>query len=159
LAAPETINDRGEIAGNGVDSNGNQHAFLLIPCSADDTACQDAAAGPSIESVRPTPAAQRPTETNQGNPVHPLLRLRLGPRYYPVEATTSPQSAALVLHTGCLVSGGVLTGNCLFICSPFGTCCQRYEPAQCPRGKKAINPQRSHCRRYFLVDVSTSCHP
>ena len=27
-----TINDRGEIAGEGVDGNGNQHAFLLIPC-------------------------------------------------------------------------------------------------------------------------------
>jgi probable HAF family extracellular repeat protein len=26
------INDRGEIAGQGVDSSGNEHAFLLIPC-------------------------------------------------------------------------------------------------------------------------------
>jgi probable HAF family extracellular repeat protein len=32
LTFSETINDRGEIAGNGVDSEGNQHAFLLIPC-------------------------------------------------------------------------------------------------------------------------------
>jgi probable HAF family extracellular repeat protein len=30
-----TINDRGEIAGEGVDGNGNQHAFLLIPCDED----------------------------------------------------------------------------------------------------------------------------
>jgi hypothetical protein len=28
----ETINDRGEIAGQGADSSGNEHAFLLIPC-------------------------------------------------------------------------------------------------------------------------------
>ncbi len=27
-----TINDRGEIAGEGVDSSGNDHAFLLVPC-------------------------------------------------------------------------------------------------------------------------------
>ncbi len=32
LHAPETINDRGEIAGVGFDPSGNQHAFLLIPC-------------------------------------------------------------------------------------------------------------------------------
>ena len=32
LVHPQTINDRGEIAGFGVDADGNQHAFLLIPC-------------------------------------------------------------------------------------------------------------------------------
>ena len=26
------INDRGEIAGRGIDANGNKHAILLIPC-------------------------------------------------------------------------------------------------------------------------------
>lgn len=32
LQFTQAINDRGEIAGSGADSNGNQHAFLLIPC-------------------------------------------------------------------------------------------------------------------------------
>jgi len=32
LTFSETINDRGEIVGNALDSEGNQHAFLLIPC-------------------------------------------------------------------------------------------------------------------------------
>jgi len=32
LQNTETINDRGEIAGTGVDAYGNQHAFLAIPC-------------------------------------------------------------------------------------------------------------------------------
>jgi len=32
LVHPQTINDRGEIAGFGTDESGNQHAFLLIPC-------------------------------------------------------------------------------------------------------------------------------
>jgi probable HAF family extracellular repeat protein len=32
LVHPQTINDRGEIAGFGVDADGNQHVFLLIPC-------------------------------------------------------------------------------------------------------------------------------
>jgi probable HAF family extracellular repeat protein len=32
LVHPQDINDGGEIAGVGVDADGNQHAFLLIPC-------------------------------------------------------------------------------------------------------------------------------
>jgi probable HAF family extracellular repeat protein len=33
------INDRGEIAGNGVLSNGDTHAFVLIPCGEGDASC------------------------------------------------------------------------------------------------------------------------
>ena len=32
LIHPQNINDRGEIAGFGLDASGGQHAFLLIPC-------------------------------------------------------------------------------------------------------------------------------
>ena len=32
LTEATLINDRGEIAGNGVLADGDQHAFLLIPC-------------------------------------------------------------------------------------------------------------------------------
>jgi probable HAF family extracellular repeat protein len=32
LQFTDTINDRGEITGNGSDASGNSHAFLLIPC-------------------------------------------------------------------------------------------------------------------------------
>ena len=35
LELTETINDRGEIGGTGVDANGNEHAFLAIPCDED----------------------------------------------------------------------------------------------------------------------------
>jgi len=34
LVYPDIINDEGEIAGDGVDASGKQHAFLLIPCDA-----------------------------------------------------------------------------------------------------------------------------
>ena len=34
LQSTITINDRGEIAGNGADASGNGHAFLLIPCDS-----------------------------------------------------------------------------------------------------------------------------
>jgi probable HAF family extracellular repeat protein len=78
LTSPETINDRGEIAGVGVDiSTGNQHAFLLIPCAPDDTACQDAAAGPAF---RPAPAITK-SASSQNNVIRRILRRRLGPMY------------------------------------------------------------------------------
>lgn len=35
LQLTQTINNHGEIAGTGVDADGNQHAFLLIPCDGD----------------------------------------------------------------------------------------------------------------------------
>jgi len=34
LVEGNVINDKGEIAGYGVDANGNNHAFLLIPCDS-----------------------------------------------------------------------------------------------------------------------------
>ncbi len=43
------INDRGEISGFGTLPNGDTHAFLLIPCGADDTeGCQDDVVGASV---------------------------------------------------------------------------------------------------------------
>jgi hypothetical protein len=35
LTIPSNINDRGEIAGNAALSNGETHAFVLIPCDDD----------------------------------------------------------------------------------------------------------------------------
>ena len=87
LTIPFTINDRGEIAGVGLDANGDQHAFLLVPCGPDDTeGCQDAAAGTSTTRIRQVPAAQQGT-----NPVRQLLRKRLGFDRF----VRSPQKAAL----------------------------------------------------------------
>ena len=34
LQYAENINDRGEIAGTGIDTPGNGHVVLLIPCDA-----------------------------------------------------------------------------------------------------------------------------
>lgn len=69
LVAPETINDRGEIAGVGVDADGNQHAFLLIPCSPDDCACEDATGYPAF---RPAPDINR--LSNGRNSIHRMPR-------------------------------------------------------------------------------------
>src|SRR5256885_5647684 len=54
-ALPIFINDRGEISGFGTLPNGDQHAFLMIPCGADDTeGCQNAAATATRANVRRT---------------------------------------------------------------------------------------------------------
>src|SRR5260370_11041300 len=62
LTFSETINDRGEIAGSGVDSGGNQHAFLLIPSDENHPgiACSDYSlvdAAPLQGSAVPSPPA------------------------------------------------------------------------------------------------------
>ena len=81
------INDRGEIAGTGLDIGGNRHDFLLVPCvvsSASD--CQeafaDATSATSLNVLFPTTAAQ----INQGTPFQRLFSRGLarqghGPRF------------------------------------------------------------------------------
>jgi probable HAF family extracellular repeat protein len=56
------INDRGEISGFGTLPNGDQHAFVMIPCGADDTeGCKGATAGEThVNAVSiTTPTTQR----------------------------------------------------------------------------------------------------
>jgi probable HAF family extracellular repeat protein len=49
------INNRGEIAANAVDANGNFHAVLLIPCGHVDTDCQDIRATGIEANAKNTP--------------------------------------------------------------------------------------------------------
>ena len=41
------INEHGVIAGNGMLSNGDTHAFVLVPCGNGDSDCSDSGAGPT----------------------------------------------------------------------------------------------------------------
>jgi probable HAF family extracellular repeat protein len=66
LTLPDIINDLGEIAGIGVDANGNEHAFLLIPCETDDAACQDAAKATSAVQVH-APVVRHANAANPPN--------------------------------------------------------------------------------------------
>ena len=67
LVLPETINDRGEIAGIALDNDGNQHAFLLVPCGENDplTIESSQAATSAIKSGH-SPLAMRPYAQQKG---------------------------------------------------------------------------------------------
>lgn len=65
ITLPETINDRGEIAGHGVLPDGSEHAFLLIPCDAGTEGCADAADGTTALQNNPAPVIKGPTTSTQ----------------------------------------------------------------------------------------------
>ena len=77
-----TINDRGEIAGNGWDANGNEHAFRLIPCDEhhpDLEGCDyDTVEGETEGAVRPAQITQAPTPASGArlSPAETITRLR-----------------------------------------------------------------------------------
>lgn len=77
----EAINDRGEIAGTGVDATSNEHAFLLIPCDINGASdCEGPAAGAhSATEARPAPPVHRRQVANPRNSIRQMLRRRLGP--------------------------------------------------------------------------------
>jgi probable HAF family extracellular repeat protein len=78
------INDRGEISGVGVLPNGDQHAFLLIPCGKADEGCGHSTAGTSAATERsPAPVTQNPTTQGSPSPSDRMaeIRARLARRY------------------------------------------------------------------------------
>jgi probable HAF family extracellular repeat protein len=79
LELTETINDRGEIAGTGVDANGNEHAFLAIPCDENhpylegcDYSLVDAAAATRAHEAHVTAVQQRATSVDVKNRIRTL---------------------------------------------------------------------------------------
>ena len=71
------INDQAEIGGQGVDSSGNQHAFLLIPCDENhqgiegcDYSLVDAAAASQSTPHFVPSGTQRPSQLRRTNPFH-----------------------------------------------------------------------------------------
>lgn len=113
LTTPDTINDRGEIAGVGLDANGYQHAFLLIPCGHDDTACQDAAGYPAFQ---PAPNITKPANGQKG------LRRTLRNGSQPasgISSLSSPSARDAVLPMDRPVAEGAVneTGSALPILS------------------------------------------
>jgi probable HAF family extracellular repeat protein len=75
------INDRGEIAGSGLDTDGNVHDFLLIPCAPDNTSdCQEEIVGTTeTTEARPALLTQQAQLANPRNSIRQMLRGRLSP--------------------------------------------------------------------------------
>ena len=119
LTAPETINDRGEIAGSGFDADGNEHAFLLIPC---DHRCQaDASSGEAGNHLAP-PLLRQPIQL-QANPQSLRLRYLRGrsmpARQLNVQSRSNPDSNAEVGSQS--VSSTKYRGRCLASKYSFAT--------------------------------------
>jgi probable HAF family extracellular repeat protein len=87
LTLASSINDRGEIAGQAMTSNGDNHAFLLVPC--DDKhehgeGCEGRRATDATQNA-PMSVTQKPTTVTQGSPSPresvAAIRTRLAHRY------------------------------------------------------------------------------
>jgi probable HAF family extracellular repeat protein len=71
LTVATLINDRGEIAAQGVFPNGDTHAILLIPCEgvhSDDEGCEDAKSGASYANHAAPAAIGARSSTMLGDP-------------------------------------------------------------------------------------------
>jgi len=66
LTQPYFISDRGEIAGTGTLSNGDTHAFVLIPCGEDEENCED---GVHANTSLQTSSAPRTTPNGTATPI------------------------------------------------------------------------------------------
>jgi len=66
LQVVQAINDRGEVAGQGVDSSGNNHAFLLIPCDGSHPGVEGCDYSLADESTAASSA--RPRYSPSGSP-------------------------------------------------------------------------------------------
>ncbi len=178
------INDEGEIAGQGSTSNGDTHAFLLIPCDENHSGvegCDYSVVDAATLQQSATPSTEHPaTGTPHGRMPAGMLnrfRSRLGQRTpasgnVPAPATEQmlPVNTADVDVEGgqllgplaghyrgyCGVYGGKLTGYCTAY--SYYSCLAKVSTA-CPSGKTATKPGYFQCSDRFsrYVDLARGC--
>ncbi len=92
-----SINDRGEIGGIASLPNGDQRAFLLVPCGPQETEeCHDA----SAVAFRPAPPTRKPVNDQ----IRRLFRHRLGLLHKPLDSSTSSEPNAPGATNGTLAA-------------------------------------------------------
>ncbi len=83
LQLTNAINDAGEIAGTAVDANGNQHAFLLIPCDQNHPGVEgcnyNLADASALREIRPPQAVQARAAATGALKVSPNPMAKFGP--------------------------------------------------------------------------------
>ena len=180
-----SMNDRGEIAGEGLLSNGDRRAYLLIPCDENHPGVEgcDYTLVDAVAAARENPASvvQRPTTTapNTAVPNGPGRRMlrpfgRRGMSFNSGRTEPPESNSTIEDDVGgwqanrrppvgyCDVgSNDTLTGYCHTKGSGNHSCGLPYRPTSCPPGQRAKKPEwvESGCLPpgMYEADVLTTC--
>jgi probable HAF family extracellular repeat protein len=171
LTQATSINDRGEIAGQATTSNGDNHAFLLIPC--DDKHTDGEGCDYSPVDATTVPQTQPAAHQASGLMLSPIVTQRTswyrhiassrntdnGLADDMLEGVPSLKRPPPPIYGYCQLNTANNNLDGLCIGATGLHCVAKYNPAQCPPGKKAKAPGNFSCAigQVTRIDGATSC--